>query len=936
MSAPEASAEHVQRTANLPAAVPVPAAPADHVEAAPPQLDFSPRTQGAWGTPGWSALSASRPLDFHPAISKLPTPPTALASGGGREGGAAHSPAALPMDGQRAPAAADVRLPTLLSTLSASDDESILCIAVEEQHSSEGCPRDQRAMDYKGRGAAGDALMHGGRVYGGSQGGSIHLVPARDWLISASSDGTVRVWHTPTLSLLYLLHPPHDNIGDILSLAWIPTDLLEEDDHAGHRRGTGLNLAGGSGTKGSTGRLYAGCQDTSIQWIDLPPAHVHSTQPPGSPLLAASHTSTSGYFSTGSPHSPPIFKAPNKFFDSVSQADKNRARVVGASAGGIGGLHSASTGSLITLGARASTSYPGTPDEGKGAASSSRDSPKLEGGEAIELQFQAECIVPFAHFGYVHDILTLSVLSSSLYSGSANGTLQRWDLRTFKLVHEWEAKCSIVLSSETRKKGSGDDGKGWLLTGGNDASLKVWDVEDDSDSSPIEPADRGFQGKSLSTSELFHTLAKFISIKTIADEAHREDCRQGALYLKRVLRELGADTVLLPGAADKNPIVLATFRANASPKPNRFEAPRRKRVLHYGHYDVVPASAPELWSHDPFTMTGQDGWLYGRGVSDNKGPVLAVAAAAAELRRKQEMEIDLVMVIEGEEETGSAGFQQAIRQNRDLIGDIDVILVSNSYWLGEDVPCLTFGLRGVIHARVKVESSNPDLHSGLWGGVTSEPLNDLIRVLASLTDADGRVRIPGFLDDVRKLEASEQRLYDRLVERTDGIDRCKKTAPHDTAMDPMKSLINRWRQPALSVHKVEVPGGAQKSLIPNSAFASVSLRIVPDQSLEDIVEKLKAHLRKSFAVLRTSNSISIEINHVADWWGIEPLFIREGGSIPSLPFLEAEFGAEAVHFPMGTSSDSAHLPDERIRVLNLENGKAIVGKWFTQIASLAQ
>lgn len=97
-----------------------------------------------------------------------------------------------------------------------------------------------------------------------------------------------------------------------------------------------------------------------------------------------------------------------------------------------------------------------------------------------------------------------------------------------------------------------------------------------------------------------------------------------------------------------------------------------------------------------------------------------------------------------------------------------MILVSNSYWLGEDVPCLTFGLRGVIHARVKVESSNPDLHSGLWGGVTSEPLNDLIRVLASLTDADGRVRIPGFLDDVRKLEASEQRLYDRLVERTDG------------------------------------------------------------------------------------------------------------------------------------------------------------------------
>lgn len=322
---------------------------------------------------------------------------------------------------------------------------------------------------------------------------------------------------------------------------------------------------------------------------------------------------------------------------------------------------------------------------------------------------------------------------------------------------------------------------------------------------------------SVSAGELFHTLAKFVSIKTVADSPHREDCRQGALYLKRVLRSFGAEASLLPNPIEgKNPIVLATFRANAPPRPNRFEAPRRKRVLCYGHYDVVPASAPEMWGTDPFVMHGKDGWLYGRGVSDNKGPVLAVAAAAAERRRKQEMDVDLVMVIEGEEETGSAGFQEAIRKNRvrrldlffsrssqaltlflavvqDLIGDIDVILVSNSYWLGETVPCLTFGLRGVIHASVEVRSdllapslrplafsrpprlvtqvasSNPEFtHSGIWGGVTSEPLNDLIRVLASLTDNHGAVRIPGFLDGVRKLLPTEQKLYDELFQRTDG------------------------------------------------------------------------------------------------------------------------------------------------------------------------
>lgn len=161
---------------------------------------------------------------------------------------------------------------------------------------------------------------------------------------------------------------------------------------------------------------------------------------------------------------------------------------------------------------------------------------------------------------------------------------------------------------------------------------------------------------------------------------------------------------------------------------------------------------------------------------------------------------------------------------------------------------------------------------------------------------------------------------------------------HSHIADPKRSLLARWRQPALSIHKVDVSGPSQKTLIPSWACSSVSIRIVPDQSLLAIVEQLKAHLHRSFASLRTHNSLAVEINHLADWWlgevespyfkamareveqewGIEPLYIREGGSIPSVPFLEREFGVDAVHLPMGTSSDNAHLPDERIRVLNLE------------------
>ncbi|GAA5984956.1 hypothetical protein JCM11641_005597 [Rhodosporidiobolus odoratus] len=938
--------------------------------------------------------------------------------------------AARPRDASPSPEQATTPEPVLITTLSASDGESILCVAVEEEtgEAERGRTAGRGGATAEGKGGARSA-----RIYGGSQGGSIHvwdyhtlsplailsghtgavlallLVKERDWLISASGDGTIRVWHTPSLSLLYLIHPPHDNTGDILSLAWVPYAQLQDDGLNRPRAREGRDER--ERKEKPTGRLFAGCQDTSMQWIDLPPPFhlsAFSSHRSGSPLprdLASSDFSNQS-------SSPPILKSHNKFFDSLSNAEKVRARA-------FGGRNSLSGGSLHSLEREATTvaGNNGATDEIK------------EDEHAVELQFAQENIVPFAHYGYIycllvakkddkmvlvtgsgdelvrlwrptvtdllplstleypnssngdavlalavrdstvfaghqggvirvwdldtltcirvlrphdHDVLTLTVHSSSLFSGLADGSIQRWD-SSFRLVHQWHAHDSIVLSSEISfAKGNK------LITGGNDASVRVWDIAETDGSSQREGEGNGFQG------ELYHYLAKLISYRTIADDTHREECRQGALYLRRVLRTLGAETSLLPTGPASNPIVLATFRANAAPKPNRFEAPRRKRCLFYAHYDVVDASAPELWSSDPFEMKGKGGWVLGRGTSDNKGPLLAIASAASELRKQQALEVDVVMVIEGEEEAGSTGFQDAIKKHRDLIGDIDVILVSNSYWLGEDVPCLTFGLRGVIHATVRVASDQPDLHSGIWGGVTSEPLGDLVRLLATLTDAEGKVRIPGFLDNVRKLSPEEKKLYDAVVERCKALDQASKLGKHSHIADPMESLITRWRQPALSVHKVEVPGPAQKTLIPNCATASVSIRIVPDQRLDDIVEQLKAHLRACFDKLNTRNSLTVDINHVADWWlgdvtspyvaamssciadvwDIQPLFIREGGSIPSLPFLEREFGADAVHFPMGTSSDAAHLPDEKIRISNLENGKEIVQKWFGMLGSL--
>lgn len=150
----------------------------------------------------------------------------------------------------------------------------------------------------------------------------------------------------------------------------------------------------------------------------------------------------------------------------------------------------------------------------------------------------------------------------------------------------------------------------------------------------------------------------------------------------------------LPTSEGTNPLVLATFQGAQT-------AQNRPRILFYGHYDVISAPS-EGWDSDPFTLTGRDGYLYGRGATDNKGPILAVACAASALLAKRALACDLVFIIEGEEESGSVGFSEAVKRNIEAIGRADAILVSNSTWISEDRPCITYGLRGVVHCSVEV------------------------------------------------------------------------------------------------------------------------------------------------------------------------------------------------------------------------------------------
>ncbi|KAE8256392.1 hypothetical protein A4X13_0g2664 [Tilletia indica] len=678
------------------------------------------------------------------------------------------------------------------------------------------------------------------------------------------------------------------------------------------------------------------------------------------------------------------------------------------------------------------------------------------------------------------DVLCLSTLkgeehgeSSVLFSSGADGWVGVWDGK-FAGVGRWRAHEGLALACVPVRLGGGG-GRMRVVTGGSDDVVKIWDFLGGMGGSPpgigsAGSSGFGFAGTSPSSGAAFlrrstsnasitglsypdlrssllssssspssssltrpsqepdillSTLGRFISFRSVSsDESYREECRQCAHWLKGCLSQLGAETMLIPGANRRNPLVLATFRGNAAPG-GEGGGRRRKRCLFYGHYDVVddesglaggevnghshgqghghhqhggqqggmlrsslnggpraqvgsrdgssssssfgththtngtssnggtasPPSPPTPTpnpSSEPWVLTGRDGYLYGRGASDNKGPILAVACAAAEMLARRELEMDVVLLVEGEEEVGSVGLAEAVRKARGQIGEIDVILLSNSYWLGEETPCITMGLRGVIHATIEICGPDKDVHSGVQGGALREPMIDMVRLLSTLSNGD-EVLIPNFYDAVRPVSTQDLSAFASIA--SSKMDQRSPPSSKTSA----ESLIARWCRPSLSIHRLGVSGSGNATVIPSKVEAAVSLRIVPDMDAEEVGRAFEAHVGVQFGMLGSGNRAKVRIDHRADWWlgsakdafsqaladaieaewGEAPVSIREGGSIPAMALLEKELGAPAVHLPMGQSSDNAHLPGERIRLMNLQKGRAVVRRFLEALPGIS-
>jgi acetylornithine deacetylase/succinyl-diaminopimelate desuccinylase-like protein len=406
-------------------------------------------------------------------------------------------------------------------------------------------------------------------------------------------------------------------------------------------------------------------------------------------------------------------------------------------------------------------------------------------------------------------------------------------------------------------------------------------------------------------------LKAFLRIPSISTQPeHKVDIEHAARWLRDELLNVGFPTaVVMPTPG--HPIVCAEWLAAGPDAPT---------VLIYGHYDVQPPDPVELWRTPPFepTVVGDD--LFARGASDDKGQVFVHLKAVEAFEATTGVPpVNLKCIFEGEEEIGSPSFNPFVFAHRDMLA-ADVALISDTHILGMDTPSIVYALRGLAYLEVQVTGPDHDLHSGVYGGAVLNPINALCRMIAQLQDADGRITIPGFYDKVRDLEPDERAELAKIpFDHTAWLEEAGVKADWGEAG---YTVIERTSaRPTLDV----------KTVLPSEAFAKISMRLVPDQDPKEIARLVRDYLMRiappavtveirdlhggdSAIVRRDSPAMRAAFRAYAETFGVEPVFMREGGSIPVVATFQKALGIETVLMGFGLPDDRLHSPNEKFHI----------------------
>jgi acetylornithine deacetylase/succinyl-diaminopimelate desuccinylase-like protein len=439
-------------------------------------------------------------------------------------------------------------------------------------------------------------------------------------------------------------------------------------------------------------------------------------------------------------------------------------------------------------------------------------------------------------------------------------------------------------------------------------------------------------------------LIEFAAIPSVStDPAHSADVHAAAAWVATKLAAAGpfsVQTIATPGSS----VVYAEWLG----------APGAPTVLIYGHYDVQPPDPLELWHSPPFEPTLRDGRLYARGASDDKGPMLIpIKVAEAFFAAQGRLPINVKFMIEGEEEIGSPHLEPFIAAHRDLLAADVVISADGGMWR-IDEPSLTVANRGLAGLDVTLHGPAKDLHSGRHGGSVANPLHAMASLIASLHDPDGRVAVAGFYDRVRELTPKE-RAEIAALPFDESAYLAQVGAAAAVGEAGYTTLERQWTRPTLEVNGMwgGYQGPGQKTVVPSVAHAKITCRLVPDQEPEEIVALLTRHLEshvpagarltitpgdhgaRPFHIGRDNPALKAAEFALEATYGVAPLIVRMGGTVPVAEIFQRLMGLDTVYFSFSTGDEDFHAPNEFFRVHRLHEGLAAWARLWDRLGAAA-
>ena len=422
----------------------------------------------------------------------------------------------------------------------------------------------------------------------------------------------------------------------------------------------------------------------------------------------------------------------------------------------------------------------------------------------------------------------------------------------------------------------------------------------------------------------YKQLLAIPSVSTLPE--HRDDVRRAAQWLADALEGLGMQQVEVI-ATSGHPIVYG----------ERLQAPGKPTVLVYGHYDVQPVDPIDEWESDPFVPTVRGENLYARGASDMKGSLVALLKAVEALIKTGGLPVNLKFLLEGEEEVGSPSLPAFIPSNRERLA-ATVALNCDGDLYGPDQPSICYALRGLAYFEIEVHGPKQDLHSGVFGGSLHNPAQALCELIAGMHDADGRITLPGFYNAVRDLDADERAALARSAVPDDQW--IAMSGVPALAGEKGFSTVERvGARPSLDVNGIVggFTGEGAKTVLPAKALAKISMRLVADQKPEDVHRQLVAYIEQhapdtitwevrglgsapAAIVDRDSPEMRAALEALADTFGSEPFFKREGGSIPVVGLMQEQLGLESILMGCRLPDDNMHGPNEKQHLPTLYKG----------------